>query len=502
MRDTKNRFAGRAVWNAFGGIALALALWAGGAQAEEPEVVPMPGRPTFVLGSYDITALGYTMNEFSVAGTAMSYKSAGEVGSDGQWNVTPAGTAPYATRIVVLRPSDPRKFNGTVVVEWMNVSGGLDVPVDWMTTHRELARGGYAYVGVSAQKVGIEGGGFSLGPGTSPLKVADPARYGKLAHPGDAFSYDIFSQVGRLLRSGQAAEILGHLTAERIIAIGESQSAAYLATYVDAVDPLAKVYDGIVIHSRASGAAPLDGTSFIGALANSFRQIVKLRSDLRVPVMQLITETDLLGFGLGGFYGARQPDTDRLRTWEIAGTAHADNYLFSVGAIDSGSVPIEQLAAAWAPMRKIQSGQLDKPINNAPQHHYVTEAAVCQLDRWLRTGEAPPKAAPLEVIAGNAPKLALDANGNAQGGIRSPWVDVPTSRLSGSGNTGSMQAMILGTTEPFDKATLDRLYPGGKREYLERFEASLSSAIKAGFILAADKQEIMDLARISYQDSN
>jgi hypothetical protein len=106
----------------------------------------MPGTPNFMLGSYDITALGYKMHEFSVAGTATSFKSVGEAGSGEPWKVTPAGTAPYVTRIVVLRPSEARKFNGTVVVEWINVSGGLDAPVDWTTTHRELVRGGYAYV--------------------------------------------------------------------------------------------------------------------------------------------------------------------------------------------------------------------------------------------------------------------------------------------------------------------------------------------------------------------
>ena len=49
--------------------------------------------------------------------------------------------------------------------------------------------------------------------------------------------------------------------------------------------------------------------------------------------------------------------------------------------------------------------------------------------------------------------------------------------------------MIVGTTEPFNKATLVWLYPGGQREYLKKFEASLSSAIKAGFILPADKHD-------------
>jgi hypothetical protein len=57
----------------------------------------------------------------------------------------------------------------------------------------------------------------------------------------------------------------------------------------------------------------------------------------------------------------------------------------------------------------------------------------------------------------------------------------------------------VGSCEPFDQATLDHLYPGGKKEYLQKFEASLSSVIKAGFILPADQREILDLAGITYR---
>ena len=55
---------------------------------------------------------------------------------------------------------------------------------------------------------------------------------------------------------------------------------------------------------------------------------------------------------------------------------------------------------------------------------------------------------------------------------------------------------LVGSCEPFDQATLDRLYPRGKKDYLKKFGASLGSAIKAGFILPAHKREILDLAAI------
>ena len=102
--------------------------------------------------------------------------------------------------MVVLTPADPDRFNGTVLVEWLNVSGGIDAPALWFMAHREIVRSGYGYVAVSVQRVGVEGG-ESLGgiPGMS-LKALDPVRYASLHHPGDAFAYSIFSQAGAAIR--------------------------------------------------------------------------------------------------------------------------------------------------------------------------------------------------------------------------------------------------------------------------------------------------------------
>jgi Alpha/beta hydrolase domain len=477
-------------------------LAAGTVHAEGPTAVQVPGVPALLLSNFDLAPLGYVSNEFFVSGTASSYKLAGAPTSDGHWNAMPAGTAPYATRIVVVRPSDPKKFNGTVVVEWLNVSGGADGAPDWNAIHREIMRNGYAYVGVSAQKVGVEGGPSLMGMGT-PLKKANPERYGRLNHPGDAFSYDIFSQSGRLLRAADAGKILGPLVPKRVIAVGESQSAVFLTTYVNAIDPLAKVYDGFLIHSRFGNAASLENAAMVGVAGQP--RVVKLRTDLRAPVITVITETDLIDSGIPGFHGARQPDNDRLRVWEIPGTSHADSYTFTVGFMDSGLTPLEKIAAGYAPTTQILGSNLAKPLNNAPQHHYVVEAALWNLDRWIRTGQAPPKASPMKLSdskPGGPPTLVLDANGLTEGGVRTPWVDVPTARLWGVGNSGGALGFMVGVCETFDATTLDRLYPGGKREYMKKFEGSLASAIKAGFILAADRQEILDLAAIAYRGSH
>jgi hypothetical protein len=132
-------------------------------------------------------------------------------------------------------------------------------------------------------------------------------------------------------------------------------------------------------------------------------------------------------------------------------------------------------------------------------------AAMSALENWVRTGKAPPKAPRLELEpaakAGEAPKLVADAQGNSRGGIRTPWVDAPTAKLSGFGNTGGPFGFLVGTTEPFDAATLAKLYPGGKADYLKRFDASLAGAVKSGFILKADAPEIRALAAANWPGS-
>jgi Alpha/beta hydrolase domain len=448
-----------------------------------PSVTPVPGKPNLIVGAYDIADVGYTAAEFFVSGTASSYAGEGALGQ-----------ADYTTRIVALTPTDVTKFNGTVLVEWLNVSGGVDAAALWFMAHREIVREGYAYVVVSAQEVGVQGG-VSLVADMS-LKKQDPERYSRLSHPGDAYSFDMFSQVGQLVR--QTDEVLGGLKPEFVVAVGESQSAIFLTTYVNAVDPLAKVYDGFLVHSRFGGAAPLDGGSILAELEKGAPDPSPFRDDLRVPLMNIITETDLLGAILPAYYLARQPDNESLRTWEIAGTAHADNYTIKVGFIDSGSVPLDQIAAAYAPVNSLMGQDLNHFINFGPQHHYVLQAAINGLHAWVRTGTPPPSAPRLEIGDGHPPPLILDSNGIVKGGLRTPWVDVPIARTSGVGSDENVLSLLFGSGEPFDADTLSRLYPGGKTEYLERFTKSLDATIRAGYLLRADRSEILELAAATY----
>ncbi len=462
---------------------------------------PIAGDPFVPIGNIDLASAGYVAEEWFVAGTAQRYALEGEQSADGRWRAAPRGDAPFKTRIMVRRPVEAARFNGTVVVEWLNVSGGIDAAPDWLFLHRHLLREGAAWVGVSAQKAGIDGGG--LVPGL-PLKVANPERYGGLEHPGDAFAYDIYSEIGRLLRAAGSGP-LGALVPERILAIGESQSAGFMVSYVNAIDPLAMCFDGFLIHGRPGGAAGIDG-QYIRASADGDVSKIdtallvghRVREDVRVPVLTFQSETDVVRLGSGR---ARQPDSRHFRLWELAGASHFDTYGLIASQIDREGVPVEELAAQMAPTDKPMGMPAECAVNSGPQQHYVLNAAVSHLDRWVREGTPPPSAARLESHDDLATELARDANGIVLGGIRSPWVEAPSAVLSGDAPGGEGFLFLFGKTVPFADETLARLYPGGADEHRARFEAATDAALSAGFLLEADVEEIRALVRHGQQPS-
>jgi hypothetical protein len=466
-------------------LAAVAALEAGPAGAAAPvptiegPVTGGAGQPFVSTTSFDLAKVGYEQAEYFISGTASAYTSAAPLTSDGHWTVTPGATAAYKTRILVYRPKRTDRFDGTVVVEWLNVSGGLDAGPDWTAAHTELVREGAAWVGVSAQRVGVEGGMALVGVVSLPLKTVDPARYGSLVHPGDSFSYDIFSQAAEAVRHPADVNPLGRLKPKRVIAAGESQSAFRLVTYIDAVHPLAQVFDGFLVHSRGGGSvfgAPLSEAPQ-PLLATPLPTLI--RTDLQVPVLTFETETDLTFLF---FYAARQPDTDRLRTWEVAGTSHADAYLVVQGPSDLGRSPdVAGLVLTAEPVAGIL--QCGADINSGPQH-FVLNAAFAALDRWVRTGRLPPHGTPIDAGTGPTAVLARDAHGNAVGGIRTPQVDVPIASFTGEQN-GSILCRLFGTTTPFDAATLAGLYPT-HGAFVSAFGKATKQTLRAGFIVPHD----------------
>lgn len=449
---------------------------------------------------FPLELVGYTADEYFISGNAARYApvSGGfdQLSEDGKWNVQPVpDSKPYKTRIVVYKPKNPAKFNGTVIVEWLNVSGGLDTAPGWINAHVELTRSGYAWVGVSAQKEGIDGGG-SISMMDLPLKKFDIFRYGSLRHPGNRYAFDIFSQAAQAIRHPQGLDPLEGLDIKRMIASGQSQSAMYMTTYVNGIQPLTKLFDGFMIHSKPFGMGPLDKDGL--DLTINLDQVMKIRTD-QVPVMLLQTESENF---LLNYYAGRQPDDDNFRLWEMAGTSHADLYtlkgLFDIYGNDVGNA---QVAENKEPMPGMVT--CDEPVNSGPQH-FIVNAAYAALNKWVATGVRPGIAPRLMVNSAGTGYL-LDEHGNVRGGIRTPYVDAPTAKISAYGQPGSMGDMgndaksfcfLFGTTKLFSPDKLKTLYPTHEA-YVTQVKVFTGDAEAKGFLLPADARVIINAAKAS-----
>jgi len=444
--------------------AAALARWEAPASFSTPPDVgtridPLSAAPT------NMSTYGYVEQEYFASGTAYAFTGT-STPSDGRWKIAVGSAAPYTTRILVRRPSDPAAFDGNVVVEWMNVSDGESAP-DWDYLNPALMQAGTAYVAVSAQALGVNGGSALLGTGSiKGLRQLQPQRYRALHHPGDRYSLDMFAQIGRALRA-PAPSVLGGLRPRHVLAVGESQSAFYLTTYADAIQPLDDAYQGIFIHSRGGAAVPLNGGAVTSAVSGAH---VRIRTDLAVPVFMFETQTDLVQLE---FAGAQQPNTDRIRTWEVAGTSHADAYELGGAASLLGCTV---------------------PVNDGPQHT-VVQAAFVSFLRWVDHGTPPPSPPPFTLASTDPPRLALDAHGNVLGGVRTPAVDTPISTLSGAAPPNSSEVCgLFGSAVPFSPQTLTALY-GTPSGYVAAFTTSLDRSIAGGYILPADRAGLLAAAQ-------
>jgi hypothetical protein len=427
--------------------------------ADPPTVTAVPenaGKGWPVSGAegvLDLAARGYVEEEYLLSGHADTFAQKGLWTDNGRWATRVDTTGnPYTTRMIVVRPDDPARFNGTVVVEWLNVSFGVDIPVDFSQSYEHFTREGYAYVGVTTQKAGAD-----------KLKSLDPARYGSVEFGGDALSYDVFSQAAQAIRANP--QLLGGRAPAVVLGSGHSQSALRLTTYANAIQPVSRAYDGFLIHGRAALAAPI-GDGVLGPLS------ARIRTDLGVPVVVLQSETDVVASA-----SVRQ-DTALVRTWEVAGTAHADRY------------GLDLYNAANARDKAINDGApttCDKPVNSMT-FRYAENAAFTHLDRWARGGAAPPVAPPISLLLGLL--IRRDADQNALGGVRLPDFDTPVAAYAPNNSGGNVAGacLLLGTTTPLAPERIRQLYPD-HATYVTKFTAAAERAVRAGYLLPADRDE-------------
>ena len=400
---------------------------------------------------------GYIEEEFFIEGLANTYSTgelqSGEIVSSGH---------DYRTRLVVRRPKELSAFNGTAIVEWMNVTGGTDKDIDWWFSGAHFISEGYAYVFVSAQQDGIKS-----------LKNYSSDRYGSLnvSHDAtsdkDALSYDIFTAVGYAL-SGQSggslqSTLLGSLRPKTLIATGHSQSASRLAVYLNNIHFLNPVYDGFMVHGGGG----------------------RIRDDKPVRVFKVMSETDLPIFGVN-----RQPNTDRFRQWEVAGSSHVD-------------LDFELEYAKVRLKRDGKSPETAEPrmpdcalpaFSRIPFRH-VMNSAYEHLVAWVQDGLAPPEADFLKTSKGIPDfEFARDAFGNILGGIRLAMHEVPIAKNTGMNNGNSPFCYLYGSHEPLSKETLKNLYPTAD-SYVQAVREIVKKNIGAGFILPSDGSKTVDEAK-------
>jgi hypothetical protein len=455
------------------------------AQARVPVVSgPIEGGKGWIFGSPvdDLLARGYLVEEFFLEGIAVSYEAGEgiELGLDGLWEVEPAAEASYTTRAYVVRPADPSAFNGVVLVNWQNVTIGVDFGVPDL---EQLERG-YAWVGVTTQRVAHDGQpSLSAGmPSTVGLRDWDPERYGSLHHPGDAFSYDIFSQAARRLRTGPAGgiDLLGGLSPRLLIATGGSQSAMRLGSYLNIAHQKDRVLDGFLLTVHWGLCPPAPDMSLMASFELTselrFKGSSQIRDDGGVPILVVNSESETMMVSM-----VRQPDTDTFRFWEMAGTAHA------------GGEQAEWMTALLV-RDGVSEGLPDVPGRNTVVWDYVARAGLERLVEWIDSGSPPPSIPPITV---DSFVIARDEIGNALGGVRMPDVVAPLGVHAGMTGELSLNA-LSGQSMPLSADRVGELY-ADTSTFQKAWDGAVDDLAELGLVLGSEVATVKARGRALYE---
>ena len=429
----------------------------------------------------DIAAMGYVEEEFFISGTANLYDWA----TDGTISIKTVA-APYTTRLLIRRPAAPAQFSGNVIVEPLNEARGYDWAFIWALSHRYFMEHGDAYVGITHMPQNIES-----------LQKFDPVRYATMsfANPNptetcgpqnttatteEGLHWDIFSQVGALLKSKAAIGPLAGFNVQYLfMSAHHGQAVTYAATiHKDAnLANGAPIYDGYLLPSwdvptrmRRCGTAPAAG---------DVRQIV---SKVNVPIIRVVPQGEVLGS-----LATRRDDSDavddRYRLYEVAGAPRMDRIYFQHLPMVEDQIKAGQPASVgkW-PYNYQCTPNID--LLDFPIKRYVVDGAFANLDRWVRTGTAPPRAQRLAVMNVGTPQATFETDeyGNARGGVRHVYVTVPAATYAGNspGQCGS-----IAMKKPFDWARLQAIY-GSPQNYAQKVAAALNNQVSEGWITGTD----------------
>jgi hypothetical protein len=396
--------SGISFWSACG-VAADPKSSAGAIPIPDIQAVAAPGT-IFNASPVPLSGSGYYEKEYFVRGNANRYR----VTSDKANAELIDSSHPYVTRAIVRAPVDPGRFNGTVIVEWLNVTTGQDFDFVFGATRDLLMREGYAYIGVSAQRGGTDTlrkwnrnryenvtlAASNVDPRTGT--EIDPAR--GVALGGDVLAWDLFSQVGAAARS-DASGLLPGLSVKQLIATGESQSSARLTMYYNSIHPLHRVYDGFLLYDRG----------------------LSVRTDL---------DTKWLAVGTGfmsRLYGPPQPDDANHRWWEIAGASHVS--LPEMDYVDASfqrdGVFRDSAGRAMSLTDLVAKGSCAvTPLWSRVPNDAVLKAALSALHAWIETGNEPTIVDRLALDSSGKP--AMDEVGREIGGLRTAAYDVPISK--------------------------------------------------------------------------
>jgi hypothetical protein len=411
--------------------------------------IPGPGLPPLPLAE-----AGYVEEEYFVSGEA-----------DG---------VPYRTSVVVRKPRDPAAFSGVVLVETIHAAGAVPLSAQ----HIALASEGHGYAMVASQKVALDQHVKPSNPSRyASLDIADPS--GATAGPGMTagataesmaahmrdlermapISNALLSQVGALLKREPPAGPFGNAKVTHLIMGGSSQTGGTTLGYIRHAHAGARLPDGSPVFdgyfpTLAGGTEPVSGGD--------------------AAVVHVLGEGDIMG---GRPTGYRRADSDapddRFRLFEIVAASHVPTRGVSSAA------EIFPLLADADPA----SGELSQFPAAMP---YM--AAMRNLIEWVTKGIEPPKADRIETDASG--EIVRDEYGNARGGVRLSYVDVPFATYIASSSGETMFQRMIGLQIPFSKEQLSALYPTHD-DYVAKVKASVDALVRDRWIFPEHGDEIL-----------